>query len=420
MKNRREIITNTYGTDTLFTHMFNNKIRKVTDTVHNEPIYHSVRNLDYKIRNYKRGLFTNVEEEYLNYIGKKIGEEYSEDLIGEEKELVEFFAMLEVRGKIGKYINPYNSYTITNGKDNPKSLLQLECVNGITIKDDEKINEFFSNTPIYVATYEIQKWEYKLNKNIYVPIKEYYVKDEKGKMNLIGTGTDEKTEIVINNSRAIVENNKILTGMSENIIIQEEIAGNIIKKDMEKAKKGLQLNGKITEISEITNQEFLKKFARYCGINPNINLEGKVYIVTTVEKNGKENYDIVVRNDGREKFEYGRINGLKRKEKLDQYIYILGGNENEEDSQFIDLTQILVKYKSKLGPEYFIVRDTEGRIELAEGANKQEQENKINAKYIEAKQLLLESFTEAYQKNEIRQSELDRGYRLIKNTEKER
>ena len=38
MKNRREIITNTYGTDTLFTHMFNNKIRKVTDTVHNEPI----------------------------------------------------------------------------------------------------------------------------------------------------------------------------------------------------------------------------------------------------------------------------------------------------------------------------------------------------------------------------------------------
>lgn len=109
-----------------------------------------------------------TEKGEFEYMKKELGKEYSRGIEGEKKELFEEFAKLEVDGR----------YT-----DNPKLLLEFEKVKGLDIEEIEDViglDVSDIKKDIYIATYEKPAIDEKTGKEIMEPIKEYYIKNEKG------------------------------------------------------------------------------------------------------------------------------------------------------------------------------------------------------------------------------------------------
>lgn len=161
------------------------------------------------------------EKDNLEHFKKALGEEYSRGVEGDKKELFEEFAKLEVDGR----------YT-----DDPKLLLQFEKVKGLNIEEIEDVIGLDLSDirkDIYIATYEKPSIDEKTGKEIMEPVKEYYVKDEKGEYSIIGNGDKEKTNITVDGINFNVKNENIIKGDKLEKVTQKETARNLMRNEIE-------------------------------------------------------------------------------------------------------------------------------------------------------------------------------------------
>ena len=161
------------------------------------------------------------EKDNLEHFKKVLGEEYSRGVEGDKKELFEEFAKLEVDGR----------YT-----DDPKLLLQFEKVKGLNIEEIEDVIGLDLSDikkEIYIATYEKPSIDEKTGKEIMEPVKEYYVKDEKGEYSIIGNGDKENTNITVDGINFNVKNENIIKGDKIEKVTQKETARNLMRNEIE-------------------------------------------------------------------------------------------------------------------------------------------------------------------------------------------
>lgn len=161
------------------------------------------------------------EKDNLEHFKKALGEEYSRGVEGDKKELFEEFAKLEVDGR----------YT-----DDPKLLLQFEKVKGLNIEEIEDViglDVSDIRKEIYIATYEKPSIDEKTGKEIMEPVKEYYVKDEKGEYSIIGNGDKENTNITVDGINFNVKNENIIKGDKIEKVTQKETARNLMRNEIE-------------------------------------------------------------------------------------------------------------------------------------------------------------------------------------------
>ena len=162
-----------------------------------------------------------TEKGEFEYMKKELGKEYSRGIEGDKKELFEEFAKLEVDGR----------YT-----DNPKLLLEFEKVKGLDIEEIEDViglDVSDIKKDIYIATYEKPVIDEKTGKEIMEPIKEYYIKNEKGEYSIIGNGDKENTNITVDGIEFNVKNENIVKGDKLEEVTQKECAKNIIRNEVE-------------------------------------------------------------------------------------------------------------------------------------------------------------------------------------------
>lgn len=162
-----------------------------------------------------------TEKGEFEYMKKELGKEYSRGIEGDKKELFEEFAKLEVDGR----------YT-----DNPKLLLEFEKVKGLDIEEIEDViglDVSDIKKDIYIATYEKPAIDEKTGKEIMEPIKEYYIKNEKGEYIIIGNGDKENTNITVDGIEFNVKNENIVKGDKLEEVTQKECAKNIIRNEVE-------------------------------------------------------------------------------------------------------------------------------------------------------------------------------------------
>ena len=161
------------------------------------------------------------EKDNLEHFKKALGEEYSRGVEGDKKELLEEFAKLEVDGR----------YT-----DDPKLLLQFEKVKGLNIEEIEDVIGLDLSDikkEIYIAKYEKPSIDEKTGKEIMEPVKEYYVKDEKGEYSIIGNGDKENTNITVDGINFNVKNENIIKGDKIEKVTQKETARNLMRNEIE-------------------------------------------------------------------------------------------------------------------------------------------------------------------------------------------
>ena len=161
------------------------------------------------------------EKDNLEHFKKALGEEYSRGVEGDKKELFEEFAKLEVDGR----------YT-----DDPKLLLQFEKVKGLNIEEIEDVIGLDLSDikkEIYIATYEKPSIDKETGKEIMEPVKEYYVKDEKGEYSIIGNGDKENTNITVDGINFNVKNENIIKGDKIEKVTQKETARNLMRNEIE-------------------------------------------------------------------------------------------------------------------------------------------------------------------------------------------
>lgn len=161
------------------------------------------------------------EKDNLENFKKALGEEYSRGVEGDKKELFEEFAKLEVDGR----------YT-----DDPKLLLQFEKVKGLNIEEIEDVIGLDLSDikkEIYIAIYEKPSIDEKTGKEIMEPVKEYYVKDEKGEYSIIGNGDKENTNITVDGINFNVKNENIIKGDKIEKVTQKETARNLMRNEIE-------------------------------------------------------------------------------------------------------------------------------------------------------------------------------------------
>ncbi len=208
-----------------------NNMNQDINECHDYSAYCAVQDFDNKT--FEFGLYapSDTASQYVEYIGEKLGEEYARDARGEKAELAKQFAMLEVQGRIGNFLDIYSSEKVS-GYDNPKLLLQLEKVSELNIQDFEEtlgLDTSALHKDIFVATYEIEEWDEALQKNVMKPIKEYYQKDEEGNFDIFGTGTEYETTFLIDGMWLDIDTDKVLQGKSLEKVTQREMADRLVK-----------------------------------------------------------------------------------------------------------------------------------------------------------------------------------------------
>jgi hypothetical protein len=333
-----------------------------------------------------------------------LAKKYSRDFNKEETELAEEFAKLEDEGLYNDWVNPYTGEEY-DGENNPKYLLQFEKVKGLDIEGKEK-NDTLKND-IYVATYEI--WDC----GEYSPIKEYFIKDENNEMIQIGQGTEDYTKFNVEGlDEEYYENGLIKQGESINKVTQKQLYDNLIKSNIEES-LGLK-NQKVENVSSINDNKFLKDFAKQCGLE-NAVLENNTYIVSTMDENGKENFELLFGSNG----SYSRLENAKDfdiksiqndKEEINSIEGIVPGKYGAIQMENVENKK---EYATKDGHRYSITKDKDGNLGFHEII-------KENEKYIDAEEVGTNSLVNSYKNSKINQEDLNKSYNIINRTKEER
>lgn len=382
---------------------------------HNNCVYHHVQDFDNKTFEYGLHAPSDTTAHYVEYVGERLGEEYARGAKGEKAELARQFAMLEVQGRMGDFLDLYNSEE-TSGYDNPKLLLQLEKVSGLNIEELEDtigLDTSALHQDIYVATYEIEEWDETLQRNVMKPIKEYYTRNEDG-FDIIGTGTEYETTFVIDGMSIDVDTEQVLQGDSLEKVTQREMGDRLIKNGIEDSLK----SGKVTEVAQLTDMSFLKDFREQCGIPENWDLNGRTFIVSTMNEKGEEDFDIIIRNDGAGDTEYEHLMGINATDKSGREMYTTNGRQIPGGAEELDKTQTLKEFMTKSGHRYTITRNAEGKL----GFNEifRENENIIQGQHIDAYTYSTDDLVSAYENAGINQEDLNKAYETLNRTKAER
>lgn len=380
---------------------------------HDNCVYHHVQDFDNKTFEYGLHAPSDTTAHYVEYVGERLGEEYARGAKGEKTELAKQFAMLEVQGRMGNFLDLYNSEE-TSGYDNPKLLLQLEKVNGLNIEELEDtigLDTSALHQDIYVATYEIEEWDETLQRNVMKPIKEYYTKDEDG-FDIIGMGTEYETTFVIDGMSIDVDTEQVLQGDSLEKVTQREMGDRLIKNGIEDSLK----SGKVTEVAQLTDMSFLKDFREQCGIPESWDLNGRTFIVSTINEKGEADFDIIMRNDIEDSYEY--LMGINATEKSGREMYTTTGRQIPGGADELDKTQTLKEFMTKSGHRYTITRNSEGKL----GFNEifRENENIIQGQHIDAYTYSTDYLVSAYENAGINQEDLNNAYETLNRTKAER
>ena len=382
---------------------------------HDNCVYHHVQDFDNKTFEYGLHAPSDTTAHYVEYVGERLGEEYARGAKGEKTELARQFAMLEVQGRMGDFLDLYNSEE-TSGYDNPKLLLQLEKVSGLNIEELEDtigLDTSALHQDIYVATYEIEEWDETLQRNVMKPIKEYYTRNEDG-FDIIGTGTEYETTFVIDGMSIDVDTEQVLQGDSLEKVTQREMGDRLIKNGIEDSLK----SGKVTEVAQLTDMSFLKDFREQCGIPETWDLNGRTFIVSTMNEKGEEDFDIIIRNDGAGDTEYEHLMGINATDKSGREMYTTNGRQIPGGAEELDKTQTLKEFMTKSGHRYTITRNAEGKL----GFNEifRENENIIQGQHIDAYTYSIDDLVSAYENAGINQEDLNKAYETLNRTKAER
>lgn len=383
---------------------------------HDNCVYHHVQDFDNKTFEYGLHAPADTTEQYVEYIGERLGEEYARGAKGEKAELAKQFAMLEVQGRMGDFLDIYNSEQ-TSGYDNPKLLLQLEKVNGLNIEELEDtigLDTSALHQDIFVATYEIEEWDETLQRNVMKPIKEYYQRDENGDFDIIGTGTEYETTFVIDGMSINVDTDQVLQGDSLEKVTQREMGDRLIKNGIEDSLK----SEKVTEVAQLTDMSFLKDFREQCGIPETWDLNGRTFIVSTINEKGEEDFDIIIRNDCAGDTEYEHLMGINATDKSGREMYTTTGRQIPGGAEELDKRQTLKEFMTKSGYRYTITRNAEGKL----GFNEifRENENIIQGQHIDAYTYSTDDLVSAYENAGINQEDLNNAYETLNRTKAER
>ena len=368
---------------------------------HDSPITANARDTLNKAKQYKNE-HTN-DKNWLEGAAQEVGNDYATNLEGDKAEIAKEFARLELEGYYKNYESPYNNETIDAG-ENPKQLLQIEKIDGIKVG-----NELNLGNKVYVATYEVEDKD-ENNQTVYKPIKEYYVK-QNGVLKKIGEGTDEKVEFTFGNKKISADANKIVQGNEVEKITHTDVHDRIAKNTIEATRP----NEKVTQISEILDYEFLSNLKEQCGIKDDIRLDGKTFIISTINEKGEENFDIVIRNDKEGKYE--SLKGMKEREQKGRQISVPTGitiGEGENGAQGLENQISLKEFETKSGNRYCITRDSEGKLKF----NEIYRENTygVMAETVDSHTYKLEDLTRVYEEKNITEHELKNAYNIINNT----
>ena len=382
---------------------------------HDNCVYHHVQDFDNKTFEYGLHAPSDTTAHYVEYVGERLGEEYARGAKGEKAELARQFAMLEVQGRMGDFLDLYNSEE-TSGYDNPKLLLQLEKVSGLNIEELEDtigLDTSALHQDIYVATYEIEEWDETLQRNVMKPIKEYYTRNEDG-FDIIGTGTEYETTFVIDGMSIDIDTEQVLQGDSLEKVTQREMGDRLIKNGIEDSLK----SGKVTEVAQLTDMSFLKDFREQCGIPETWDLNGRTFIVSTMNEKGEEDFDIIIRNDGAGDTEYEHLMGINATDKSGREMYTTNGRQIPGGAEELDKTQTLKEFMTKSGHRYTITRNAEGKL----GFNEifRENENIIQGQHIDAYTYSTDDLVSAYENAGINQEDLSKAYETLNRTKAER
>ena len=382
---------------------------------HEGSIAHYVPGLDNKINDY---IFqTPIDIDALQYAGEQLGEEYSKGLEDGKSELARQFAVLQVQGSKGSFENPYDCGVETSGYDNPKVLLQFEKVNGLNIEEIEEtigLDTTALHQDVFVATYEIEDYDVTLKQKVMKPIKEYYRKNENGEFALIGGTSDNRyTKLTIDGFDFTVESSQIMHGESLESITQSELGDKFLKSEIESSMK----NGKVTEVSEITDWDFLRDFAIQTG-HDDYSLSGKVFLVSTLNKDGNEDFDIIFQDNADA---FHRLDGINPTEKSGREMYTTTGRKivsNQGTFDELDKRTSLKEFVTEDGHRYSITRDKEGRL----GFNEifRENENVISSIHVDTYTYSTVDLVHAYGEAEINDEDVNSAYETIKRTKAER
>lgn len=382
---------------------------------HENCVYHNVQDFDNKTFEYGLHAPSDTTAHYVEYVGERLGEEYARGAKGEKAELAKQFAMLEVQGRMGDFLDLYNSEE-TSGYDNPKLLLQLEKVSGLNIEELEDtigLDTSALHQDIYVATYEIEEWDETLQRNVMKPIKEYYTRNEDG-FDIIGMGTEYETTFVIDGMSIDVDTDQVLQGDSLEKVTQREMGDRLIKNGIEDSLK----SGKVTEVAQLTDMSFLEDFREQCGIPETWDLNGRTFIVSTMNEKGEEDFDIIIRNDGAGDTEYEHLMGINATDKSGREMYTTNGKQIPGGAEELDKTQTLKEFMTKSGHRYTITRNAEGKL----GFNEifRENENIIQGQHIDAYTYSTDDLVSAYENAGINQEDLNKAYETLNRTKAER
>lgn len=382
---------------------------------HDNCVYHHIQDFDNKTFEYGLHAPSDTTAHYVEYVGERLGEEYARGAKGEKAELARQFAMLEVQGRMGDFLDLYNSEE-TSGYDNPKLLLQLEKVSGLNIEELEDtigLDTSALHQDIYVATYEIEEWDETLQRNVMKPIKEYYTRNEDG-FDIIGTGTEYETTFVIDGMSIDVDTEQVLQSDSLEKVTQREMGDRLIKNGIEDSLK----SGKVTEVAQLTDMSFLKDFREQCGIPETWDLNGRTFIVSTMNEKGEEDFDIIIRNDGAGDTEYEHLMGINATDKSGREMYTTNGRQIPGGAEELDKTQTLKEFMTKSGHRYTITRNAEGKL----GFNEifRENENIIQGQHIDAYTYSTDDLVSAYENAGINQEDLNKAYETLNRTKAER
>lgn len=390
---------------------------------HEQSMYYGISDINDTI--FRDGL--KVKGASDEFLIDELSNRYSRGASPEKAKLIREFTELEYNAKFEDFDNPYSEIIEADSKQ----LLELEKVEGMTLSDVYYLDDYnYTNMELeelpkdislknetYIATYEMEIWDPDLKKNIWKPVKEYYVKNEEGKLEQIGTGTYEKTTLNIDGHEIEIENENIEKKDTIDKVKQQYMAGNLLKSNIEDSMEEINAKGKITNVLQITDYAFLDDLAKQCGVEGMYYLFEGTFIVSTINEKGEEDFDIIVRNNNLAKIPYEHLKGIYKEEVTKEKANVQSRYGLKDGDIIAEVPgNTLKEFVTENGNRY-VLTNIGGNIQFSEIY--MENEKQMKADLIDTYSFKQELY-DAYEDMDINKEDIDRAYDELNRTREER
>lgn len=339
----------------------------------------------------------NNQMDYVDFIGRKLAEEYTRYEKGDKADIIRDFAKLEAKG-----LYEGSSY------DDGKLLLQLEKVAGITYDYSHATyfqDALYQESPfhevkeeVYIATYEKEQYDETTGRNVMVPIKEYYTKDKDGKLFQIASSEDKEFEGI-----------KVYAGKSLEKVSQKDMAARLIKNTIEDS-----LNkGKVENITQITDRTFLEDLIKQCGLPEDYPINN-VFMATTINEKGEKEFNLVTgfpKYENGQAIEFKQFDGLQVVPERGREIDTTSIESIPGAGMLYEHVKTAKEFVTKDGHRYAITVNEHGELGFSEIPL--ENEKTSFARHVDTFSLM-----ETYQKRKLRRGEVENAYNILEYTKK--